>query len=59
MNIRYPIYEGVYRILTFVLQRYDNSWFSIPFAVKIKRFLVYRQTFPLYLPLISFFSVPL
>ena len=54
-TIVFPIKRGFF----FVLQRYDNSWFSIPFAVKIKRFLVYRQTFPLYLPLISFFSVPL
>ena len=24
MNIRYPIYEGVYRILTNVLQKFDK-----------------------------------
>ena len=28
MNIRYPIYEGVYRILTFEQRKYDIFFFS-------------------------------
>ena len=28
MNIRYPIYEGVYRILTFILVLFDNFFRS-------------------------------
>lgn len=38
MNIRYPIYEGVYRILTLDMQKatpeFLQGWFGGVFAVK-------------------------
>ena len=33
MNIRYPLYEGVYRILTFKIQflSYEEEYFDYPY----------------------------
>ena len=44
MNIRYPIYEGVYRILTFVIIVYFYmivyEWYSLSFQVSCTDWIV-------------------